>query len=155
MHKRVKYTALFAAALGAICHLPLSAQNVNEQGDGIVDKTLPDDKKIFSPAFPGNDLIKFAPAYGDRASGRHGTFGQFPAEFETPPHIHSHSYRAVVLKGEMTNPFKGEKNPPVLKPGSFWQVRAGSVHTTACISKTPCEFFMFGEEFFDFTAVEN
>ena len=155
MRKQSKNAALLAITLVATSHMPVGAQDIAKEDGQIVDRALPDGEKKFTPAFPGNDLIKFAPAYGDRASGKHGTFGQFPAKFETPTHIHSHSYRAVVLKGEMTNPFKGEKNPPVLKPGSFWQVRAGSVHTTACISETPCEFFMFGEESFDFTAVEN
>jgi len=94
--------------------------------------------------------VKFADAYGDRAKGGHGTFGQFPAKFETPPHKHTHAYRAVVLKGEMTNPFAGEANPPVMKPGSYWSVAAGEEHTTACVSDTPCEFFMWGSENFDF-----
>jgi len=116
----------------------------------VIDEALPEDEKSFSPAFPGNDAVQFADAYGDRASGEHGTFGRFPANFETPLHIHSHSYRAVVLKGEMTNPFEGEENPPVLKPGSFWSVAAETPHTTACVSDTPCEFFMYGSDSFDF-----
>lgn len=116
----------------------------------IVDSALPVEKKEFLPAFPGDDTINFARAYGNRNGHAHGTFGRFPANFETPPHIHSHSYRAIVLSGEMTNPFEGEGNPPVLKPGSFWSVAAGSVHTTACVSDTPCEFFMYSDDGFDF-----
>ncbi len=116
----------------------------------VKDNALPVEAKKFAPAFPGNDAIQFAPAYGDRESGRHGTFGRFPANFETPAHVHSHDYRAVVLSGEMTNPFEGEENPPVLRPGSFWSVKAGSVHTTACVSSTPCEFFMYSNSSFDF-----
>lgn len=116
----------------------------------IEDAALPVEAKQFTPAFSGNDAITFATAYGDRNKHEHGTFGRFPANFETPSHTHSHDYRAVVISGEMTNPFEGQKNPPILRPGSFWSVSAGSVHTTACVSSTPCEFFMYSAKPFDF-----
>ncbi len=123
-------------------------------GAGVKDRVLTDQEKVFTPAFPGDDAVVFARAYGDRNTHAHGTFGRFPAEFETPPHIHSHGYRAVVISGEMTNPFPGEKSPPVMRAGSFWSVSANSPHTTACVSKTPCEFFMFSENAFDFKPSE-
>ncbi|WP_299593172.1 DUF4437 domain-containing protein [uncultured Tateyamaria sp.] len=131
----------------------VSAQAVAEDGK-IADSALPIEDKEFLPAFPGDDTINFARAYGNRNGHAHGTFGRFPANFVTPPHTHSHSYRAVVLSGEMTNPFKGEENPPVLKPGAFWSVAAGSIHTTACVSDTPCEFFMYSDQGFDFKPSE-
>ncbi len=143
----VKIALLGGFSLMLASKAPANAQNV-------IDKALPVEQKKFVPAFPGNDTINFAAAYGDRSSGQHGTFGKFPGNFETPPHVHSHDYRAVVLSGEMTNPFKGETNPPLLKPGSFWSVKAGSVHTTACVSDTPCEFFMFSQKSFDFKPTE-
>jgi hypothetical protein len=98
--------------------------------------------------------VSFADAYGSRETGPHGTFGSFPANFETPEHVHSHSYRAIVVKGEMTNPFAGEKSPPVMTPGSYWAVEAGAVHTTACVSSIPCEFFMYSNEGFDFVTTK-
>lgn len=116
----------------------------------VIDQTLPLNAKVFESAFPGDESIRFARAYGDRATGSHGTFARFPPNFETPTHIHTHDYRAVVLKGEMTNPFKNEANPPILKPGSFWQVKGGNLHSTACVSDVPCEFYMYGDESFDF-----
>ena len=61
---------------------------------------------------------------------------------------------AVVLKGTMTNPFGDEENPPEMEPGSFWSVKAGEKHVTACVSETPCEFLMWGGEKFDFIAEE-
>lgn len=120
----------------------------------VEDKVLPEEKKEFVNAFPGNDAINFAAAYGDRSDRAHGTFGRFPANFETPVHTHTNDYRAIVLKGEMTNPFEGETNAEVLKPGSFWQVKAGSVHTTACVSDIPCEFYMYSDHAFDFVPSE-
>ncbi|MEH6528078.1 MAG: DUF4437 domain-containing protein [Sneathiella sp.] len=101
-----------------------------------------------------NPAIKMAAAYGDRSKGSHGSFGQFPPNFETPAHIHSGAYHGVVIKGVMTNPFKGEANSPSLEPGSYWYVPAGSEHTTACISDVPCEFYFYADGAFDFTPVE-
>lgn len=99
--------------------------------------------------------VEFADAYGSRETGPHGTFGAFPAGFTTPEHTHTAGYRAVVLKGEMTNPFGDEANPPVMKPGSYWGVEAGEPHVTACVSAEPCEFFMYSNEGFDFTPTEG
>lgn len=104
--------------------------------------------------FVVSDPIKFAVVSGDLQAGPQSTFGRFPANFETPNHTHSHAYRAVVISGEMTNPFDGETTPPTMKAGSFWSVAAGAKHSTACVSSVPCEFFMFADEGFDFTPVD-
>lgn len=119
--------------------------------DHVESSVLREQDKTFTPQF---GPVEFADAYGSRETGPHGTFGSFPAGFTTPAHTHSHGYRAVVLKGEMTNPFDGDKNPPVMKPGSFWSVEAEDVHTTTCVSSIPCEFLMWGEEGFDFIALK-
>jgi len=112
---------------------------------------LPEEQKDF---FNVNEAIQFANAYGDRDRGAHGTFGRFPANFITPFHTHSHEYHAVVLQGVMTKPFEGGGNPTGLPAGSYWFVPAGVNHATACISKKPCEFFMYSEASFDFTETQ-
>ncbi|MEH6403286.1 MAG: DUF4437 domain-containing protein [Sneathiella sp.] len=91
-----------------------------------------------------------AHAYGHRGKGAHGSFGRFPANFETPGHPHTGAYHGVVIKGVMTNPFKGEKNAPTMVAGSYWYVPAGMPHTTACVSDTPCEFYFHADGAFDF-----
>lgn len=101
-----------------------------------------------------NPAISMATAYGDRSTGGHGTFGKFPAIFETPFHTHSGAYHGIVLRGVMTNPFKGEANPSKMEPGSYWHVPANSVHATACVSDTPCEFYFHAESGFDFHPVK-
>ena len=101
-----------------------------------------------------NPAIRMATAYGDRAKSAHGTFGRFPAQFITPFHTHSGAYHGVVIKGVMTNPFEGQKNPPKMAAGSYWQVPANSVHATACVSDEPCEFYFHAESGFDFTPVK-
>ncbi len=101
-----------------------------------------------------NPMIKMADAYGDRAKGAHGTFGTFPANFVTPLHTHTAAYHGVVIKGVMTNPFKGEANPPRMPPGSYWYVPAEAVHKTACVSNEPCEFYFHADSAFDFKPVQ-
>ena len=115
------------------------------------DVILPEQDKEFEVVM---GPVAFADAYGDRSTGGHGTFGRFPPGFETPVHTHTHAYRAIVLRGEMTNPFEGQEDAPVMTAGSYWSVAAGSPHTTACVSDVECEFFMYGEDNFDFTPVE-
>lgn len=149
MSNSARFVGLIIAVIVSVA-IPSLAFMPEGKSTAIVDRVLPVDDKVFLPAFPGNDKIVFAAAYGDRNTKGHGTFGRFPANFETPPHIHTHAYRAVVIKGVMTNPFKGETELKILKPGSYWEVSAGSIHTTACISDTPCEFYMYGDEAFDF-----
>ncbi|MBT5779477.1 MAG: DUF4437 domain-containing protein [Rhodospirillaceae bacterium] len=97
-----------------------------------------------------NPAIQFGSAWGDFGTTEHGTFGKFPANFETPFHTHSGAYHGVVIKGAMTNPFEGENNPPVMNPGSYWFVPANSVHATACVSAEPCQFYFHAAGNFDF-----
>ncbi|MCP5072842.1 MAG: DUF4437 domain-containing protein [Rhodobacteraceae bacterium] len=100
-----------------------------------------------------NEAIQMADAFGALTEGAHGTFGKFPANFDSGAHSHTGAYHAVVLKGDMTNPFGDEANPPVMHAGSYWYVPAGAVHSTACVSATPCEFFFFADSGFDFHPV--
>ena len=94
--------------------------------------------------------IQFGSAWGNFGKTEHGTFGKFPPKFKKPFHTHSGAYHGVVIKGVMTNPFKGEKNSPQMKPGSYWYVPANSVHATACVSAEPCQFYFHAAGNFDF-----
>jgi hypothetical protein len=101
-----------------------------------------------------NPAISMAAAYGNRGDGAHGSFGQFPENFITPEHTHTGAYHGVVIRGVMTNPFKGEENPPKMGPGSYWYVPAGTPHATACVSAEPCEFYFHADGAFDFLPVK-
>lgn len=140
-------TAMLAIVLAAAACA--SAQS-GEPGK-ISNEAIPAQSMNFSNI---NPAIAMAHAYGDRSRGAHGSFGTFPAKFETPYHTHTGGYRAVVIEGEMTNPFEGEENPPVMPPGSYWSVAADAVHATACVSETPCKFFFWADSAFDFTPVK-
>jgi hypothetical protein len=144
--KTMKFTFATVTTLAMIAGF--SAANA---ADDTISATLKEEDKRFVAVM---GPVEFADAFGSRETGPHGTFGSFPAGFATPEHIHSHGYRAIVTKGEMTNPFGDEANPPVLKPGSYWAVAAGEAHVTACVSAIPCEFFMFSNDGFDFVTSE-
>lgn len=95
--------------------------------------------------------IEFGMAYGNTFESDHGTLGKFPKNFETPLHTHSNSYHAVVIEGRMTNPMQGQSGKAKeLGPGSYWFVPAGQPHSTACVSGTPCQFYMHQQVPFDF-----
>lgn len=98
----------------------------------------------------------FGSAQGEFSSGSHGTFGIFGAGASSPPHTHSGAYYAVVLSGDMNNPFGDETNAPTLTPGSFWAVPAEDEHVTACLSPdSECRFFFHAASAFDFTQIEE
>lgn len=150
----LKTLAAFTGSLALTVALAATSALADGSGHGakaddIESAILKTEDRDFFDAF---GPVQFANAFGSRETGPHGTYGKFPGGFETPAHIHSHGYRAVVLEGQMTNPFDGEANPPVMGPGSYWAVAAGDLHTTACVSETPCVFLMWGGEDFDFVA---
>jgi uncharacterized protein YaiE (UPF0345 family) len=119
--------------------------------DPAKDMATPASKIVFNKI---NPAISMGSAYGDMSKGGHGTFGKFSANFITPIHTHTGAYHGVVVSGTMTNPFKGEKNPPKMEPGSYWYVPAKSEHATACVSDTPCKFYFHANSAFDFHPVE-
>jgi len=145
-------TILKTIALAAPFAAAFAGTAVFADGHAAIESEIltTEDRDFFEAFGP----VQFADAFGSRETGPHGTYGKFPGGFETPGHTHSHAYQAVVLQGQMTNPFEGEENPPVMGPGSYWSVAAGDVHTTACVSEEECVFLMWGGENFDFIATE-
>ncbi len=97
--------------------------------------------------FASNDAISMADAYGALAEGTHGTF---PAHFDTGFHTHTEAYHGIVITGVMTNPLGDKTDAPRPEPGFYWNVPAGLVHSTACVSDEPCEFFFYSDVGLDF-----
>lgn len=68
-----------------------------------------------------------------------GSLVTFVDGFQSPPHIHNITYRAVVISGEIHN-----DDPDAaefwMEPGSFWTQPAGEVHITAAQGKDPTIF---------------
>ena len=150
-HRRGRRSRLEALGLLGVLALGGCAAQATQTFDVSREVALPAEQLKFENI---NPAIKMATAWGDKGKGAHGTFGTFPPNFITPFHIHTGAYHGVVLKGVMTNPFSGEKDPPKMGPGSYWYVPAKSVHATACVSSTPCEFYFHAESAFDFQVVK-
>jgi hypothetical protein len=60
--------------------------------------------------------VQASPVMGDFSKGKHITFIKFKAGTSTPPHIHTHDYVGVVVKGRGVHYVPSEKNPTPLKP---------------------------------------
>jgi|HubBroStandDraft_5_1064220.scaffolds.fasta_scaffold14640_4 hypothetical protein len=94
-------------------------------------------------------------AYGNAQTGKHGTFMKFTPGFHSLLHSHTNDYYAVVIKGIMSNPEKGEKDSP-LPPGSYWYQKGGEPHTTNCLStKEECIIFLVSDGLFDAQVLEK
>jgi len=92
--------------------------------------------------------IQFSNVWGDATQTAHGAFFSFDPGFVSPVHTHTYDYYAIVIKGELQNYRPGEK-PVALGPGSYWYQRGKEAHTTACISKAPCEIYIVQSAKFD------
>jgi len=92
--------------------------------------------------------IAVANVWGDVKAGAHGAFFKFDPGFVSPVHTHTYDYYAVVIKGELEN-YKPGQTPDKLGPGSYWYQRGKEAHTTACVSKEPCEIYIVQGEKFD------
>ena len=93
------------------------------------------------------------PAYGDLSKGHHGTFVRMPAHFVSPLHTHTSDYFGVVIQGVAVNTQPG--NADVSLPvGSYWFQKGKEKHVTKCISDTPCLFFIYQGDKFDYLAAK-
>ncbi|MEQ1710590.1 MAG: DUF4437 domain-containing protein [Hyphomicrobium sp.] len=97
----------------------------------------------------GVGVLKAAPAYGDRATGQHGTFVKIPAGFSSPVHAHTADFHGVVINGVIANGAPEESDTP-LAPGSYWFQPAKRMHVTKCLSQTECVIFLVQPGKFDF-----
>jgi quercetin dioxygenase-like cupin family protein len=92
--------------------------------------------------------IQVANVWGDVTKGAHGALFRFDPGFESKLHTHTYDYYAVVIKGVLENYQPGQKHEK-LEPGSYWYQRGKEAHTTACVSKEPCEIYIVQQNKFD------
>lgn len=92
--------------------------------------------------------IQVANVWGDVNNGAHGAFFRFDPGFVSLLHTHTYDYYAVVIKGQLENYQPGQK-PEKLGPGSYWYQRGKEAHTTACVSKQPCQIYIVQQNKFD------
>lgn len=119
--------------------------------DGPASISLPADAIGFGPTGVKTEVgeLKAGPAYGNLATGQHGTFVRMPAHFVSPLHTHTADYYAVVIKGAAVNTQAG-RNDVVLPVGSYWFQRGKEPHVTKCVSETECLFFIVQPDRFDY-----
>lgn len=98
--------------------------------------------------------VAFGAVYGDFTQELHGKLVRFAPGLESPPHTHTHAYHGVVISGTVTNPYKGEADPPRMGSGDYWYVPGGVEHVTACVSEEPCLFWTYGDDAWDIAIVE-
>ena len=92
--------------------------------------------------------IQVSNVWGNVTQGAHGAFFRFDPGFVSPLHTHTYDYYAVVIKGDLENYQPGQR-PERLGPGSYWYQRGKQAHTTACVSKQPCEIHIVQQNKFD------
>ena len=95
-----------------------------------------------------NKGIQYSNVWGDVTKGAHGAFFLFDPGFKSYVHTHTYDYYAVVIKGTIQN-YQPDQKVDNLGPGSYWYQRGGEKHTTACVSKEPCEIYIVQSEKFD------
>jgi hypothetical protein len=113
--------------------------------------SIPAEKIAFGPTGVKTEVgeLKAGPAYGNFATGKHGTFVRMPAHFVSPLHTHTGDYYGVVIQGVAVNEQDG-KNDVKLPVGSYWFQRGKERHVTKCVSDIDCLFFIVQSEKFDY-----
>lgn len=92
--------------------------------------------------------IQVSNVWGNVTQGAHGAFFRFDPGFVSKLHTHTYDYYAVVIKGQLENYQPGQKQVK-LGPGSYWYQRGKEAHTTACVSKQPCQIYIVQQNKFD------
>lgn len=146
--------AFAACSLGLLLCLPITALAQDSQAPeaGI---RIPADEVAFTP-LPIPGASSFA-LYGGIGAGLPTAMTSLldPATYEVLPHIHTHGYWAMVVKGrmqhwELSEPDRG----PDLLPGSYWFQPGGVPHAEDCLGPEVCQVFIVFDHAADFTPVQ-
>ena len=140
-------TLLTAVAIGGAAMAEEKAPIIHEGRSA----ELPVTELKFFPSGVKTDVgeLYAAPAFGDLAHGKHGTFIRMPAGYVSTLHTHTEDYFGVVINGVGANERPGEADRP-LAPGSYWFQRGEEPHITKCLSKVDCLFFIVQPGAFDY-----
>ncbi|MEQ1878955.1 MAG: hypothetical protein ABL958_20110 [Bdellovibrionia bacterium] len=107
----------------------------------------------FSPMDPKNpNAPEIANANGDLWKG-HAWFYMKMKKGESPIHMHSGDYHAVLLKGQSKHwaaEGKTVADAKVMNPGSYWFQPGGQFHGDACLDEAGCMVMIHTDKKFDF-----
>jgi quercetin dioxygenase-like cupin family protein len=79
--------------------------------------------------------------HGDPAKPNADVFFKVPAGSEIAEHTHTSAERMVLVSGELTVTYAGQK-PVTLKPGMYAYGPAGAPHKATCAKGDPCVLFI-------------
>jgi hypothetical protein len=146
MHISTRSAALALLALSGV--IAASPARAEENRTSI---SIPASKIAFGPTGVKTAVgeLKAGPAYGNLATGKHGTFVRMPAHFVSLLHTHTADYYGVVIQGVAVNTQAGN-NDVELPVGSYWFQRGEEKHVTKCVSDTDCLFFIVQPAKFDY-----
>ena len=139
--KRVKTVLVSIAAAGLTSFGTASAE------DGAsTSRTLFDDI-VWHEVAKGRAL---AAVKGDFKTSAHVKLIKFDAGIKTGPHMHTHGYVGVLLKGTARHYEPGKpETKTVLPVGSHWTIPAGVVHISECLEGSECIFVTQSDGAFD------
>lgn len=97
---------------------------------------------------------EIAVLHGDPAKPNVDVFFKVPPEFTIPKHWHTSAERMVLVSGELTVTYDGQK-ATTLKPGMYAYGPAKLPHMATCAKGAPCVLFIAFESPLDATPVES
>ena len=90
--------------------------------------------------------------HGDPAKDNVDVFFKVPAGSTVPNHRHTSAERMVLVSGELTVTYEGQK-PTTLTPGTYAYGPPGKAHRAVCAQGDPCVLFIAFESPLDATPV--
>lgn len=150
----MKYAVRKAMMAAAIALTAATAARADDQGAKI---TLPE-KVEWSAMIPA--MGKKGPAMAV-VFGKPGVIGEpfgglfrVPAGGESPSHIHSSDYWAVMLSGTESARESLKDAPRQIPPGSWWFQSGKAPHVNKCMGPEDCVFFVYYKNGMDYVPVD-
>jgi quercetin dioxygenase-like cupin family protein len=130
-------------SLPAVALLALSATAVAAPAaENSVARTHEDASLQWGPCPPFlPEGCGIAVLHGDPAKPNVDVFFKVPAGAKIAAHTHTSAERMVLVSGELTVKYEGEK-PVALKTGMYAYGPAGKVHEATCAKGAPCVLFI-------------
>jgi len=99
--------------------------------------------------------VGFAPLQGDRFKESYMAMVRLPAGLVSPPQMKTANMYGMVVSGTITHIAigAGANTEVELPAGSYYQVPAGLVHISKCVSSVDCVTFLYQDGKFDFLPV--
>jgi len=95
----------------------------------------------WTPMMKEGPLPATAPIEGDGSKGAYFGFLKLPAGFESPPHIHTNDYWAVLVQGQMTHwaaEGGSEKDSKAIGVGGVTHMPGKLAHISKCYPGADC-----------------